>query len=57
MRICFQTDPRSVSYTHLLTEVLRPQQANDQIGPLFEKAKAAYAELTMGIEALLGKNE
>ena len=40
-----------------LTEVLRPQQANDQIGPLFEKAKAAYAELTMGIEALLGKNE
>jgi hypothetical protein len=40
-----------------LTEVLRKQQADEKIGPLFEQASAAYAELMAGIRELLEKNE
>ena len=40
-----------------LTEVLRRQQPDEKIGPLFERASAAYAELMSGINELLEKTE
>ena len=41
----------------VISEVLRKQQADEKIGPLFEQASAAYAELMAGIRELLEKNE